>query len=268
MDTGDSRRVCRQPGCSAAPDESRMRPLGCRSGRSRPATEHTAPRRRPRNRCRVRVGESQRWPRLQVSVIRHALAPRTVGALPVAMVEAALGAALVARPGGPHRPQAAGRAARLRAVGVAAVAGRADREGLAAHAAGSPAERVVHGVGAHRAGSDWTTGRNRVTTAPTGRLCRSAGRSRGSGGRDRALTSRLRSLQQSLGCDVSPGVAHLVRRAPASPGTPPRARRWSPGQSPNTTCADSQGPAYSLLDGGLLCSGQPGVTGSERGCLA
>ena len=182
MDTGDSRRVGRQPERSAAPGEGRMRPRGCQSARSRPAADHAARCRRPRNRCRVRVGESRRWSRPGDSVIRHAAAPRTVGALPIAVVEAAFGAALVARPGGPHRPQAAGGAARLRAVGVAAVAGRADRERPAAHAASPLAERVIHGVGARRAGSDWTTGRGRDTTAPTGRYCRSAGRSRGSGG--------------------------------------------------------------------------------------
>ena len=210
-----------------------MRPHGGRSARSCPTADHAARCRRPRNRCRVRVGESQRWSRPGDSVIRHA-APGAVRALAVAVVEAAFGAALVAGPGGAHRPQAAGHAAGLRAVGVAAVAGCADGERLAAHAAGSPAERVVHGVGARRAGSDWTTGRNRVTTAPTGRLCRSAGRSRGSGGQDRALTSRLRSLQQSLGYGVSPGLhtscaAHLHHEAHLPvPDSGRRASRQTP----------------------------------------
>ena len=210
-----------------------MRPCGCQSARSRPAADHAAPCHRPRNRCRVRVGESRRWSRPRDSVIRHA-APGAVGALAVAVVEAALRAALVARPGGAHRPQAAGRAARLRAIGVAAVAGCADGERLAAHAANPPAERSVHGVGARRAGSDWTTGRNRVTTAPTGRLCRSAGRSRGSGGPDRALTLRLRSPQQSLGYGVSPGLhtscaAHLHHQAHLPvPDSGRRASRQTP----------------------------------------
>ena len=44
--------------------------------------------------------EPHRWPWPGVSVIRHAPAPRTVGALAVPVVETALRAALMARPGG------------------------------------------------------------------------------------------------------------------------------------------------------------------------
>ena len=48
--------------------------------------------------------------------------------------------------------------------------------------AGLLAEGLVHGVGARGAVSDWTTSLNRGTTAGTGSVCRSSGRSRGSGG--------------------------------------------------------------------------------------
>ena len=111
------------------------------------------------NRVFVSGGESARRPRAGGSVIRHATP--AVGALAVAVVEPAFEAALVACPGGAHRTLPADGPAPLRAVGVAAVARRADGEGLAALAAGSLAEgRRVHGVGARGAGSDWTTGRS------------------------------------------------------------------------------------------------------------
>ena len=58
-------------------------------------------------------------------------------------------------------------------------------------ATGALAERVVHGVGARRAGPDWTARRIRGTTAGTGSVCRSSRRSRGSRKPLRALTPRL-----------------------------------------------------------------------------
>ena len=83
--------------------------------------------------------------------------------------------------GGPNGPAPSGRPARRRAVGMTAVTRRADGEGTAALTAGSLSEGLVHGVGARGAISDWTTDLNRGTTAATGSVCRSSGRSRGSG---------------------------------------------------------------------------------------
>ena len=114
-------------------------------------------------------------------MIRHTT-PGAVGALPVAVVEAPFGAALMAGVGGSDRPAATGRPAPRRAVGLAAVTRRADGEESVAVSAGLLAEGLVHGVGARGAVSDWTTSLNRGTTAGTGSVCRSSGRSRGSGG--------------------------------------------------------------------------------------
>ena len=193
----------------------------------------------------------------------------------------------MARPGGADRPQAAGSAARRRAVGVAAVARPADGERPAALTAGPLAERLIHGVGARKAISDWTTSRSRGTKGPAVSVCRSSGRSRGSGGQDRTLTLRPGPLGQlhtlfgrgrrdvrtgarrTSGCrsvrgGLAPAFAPLHGRHAhlAVPG------EGSPGQSPNTACGNSQGPACSLLDGGLLFSGRPGVTEAAKRCLA
>ena len=89
--------------------------------------------------------------------------------------------ALMTGVGGPNGPAPSGRPARRRAVGMTAVTRRADGEGTAALTAGSLSEGLVHGVGARGAISDWTTDLNRGTTAATGSVCRSSGRSRGSG---------------------------------------------------------------------------------------
>ena len=120
------------------------------------------------------------------SVIPHAL-PRAVGPLMVTMIESAFRAPAVAGLGRLHRAAAGDRAAARRAVRVAAVARRTDGEQATAAAAGLLAERLVHGVGARAAISDWTASPNRGTTGPTGSVCRSSRRSRGSGGRVRAL---------------------------------------------------------------------------------
>ena len=72
-------------------------------------------------------------------MIRHAAAC-TVGALAVAVVEAAFGAALVTRVGGADGAQTGGAAARIRAVDVAAITRCADGERLATLAAGALAE--------------------------------------------------------------------------------------------------------------------------------
>ena len=98
----------------------------------------------------------------------------------------------MAGPGSPQRPATTGRPAARCAVGMAAITRGADGEQAAAVSAGLLAKRLVHGVGARGASSDWTTSRNRGTTAPTGSVCRSSGRSRGSG-RTRALTPRSES---------------------------------------------------------------------------
>ena len=116
-----------------------------------------------------------------VLAARHA-PPGAVGALPVAVVETSFQTALMTSVGGSNAPATTGRPARRRAVGMAAVTRRADGEKTAALATGSLAEGLVHGVGARRATSDWTTSLNRGTTAGTGSVCRSLGRSRGSGG--------------------------------------------------------------------------------------
>ena len=113
-------------------------------------------------------------------MIRHAAAG-AVGALTVAVVETSFRTALMTGVGGPNGPAPSGRPARRRAVGMTAVTRRADGEGTAALTAGSLSEGLVHGVGARGAISDWTTDLNRGTTAATGSVCRSSGRSRGSG---------------------------------------------------------------------------------------
>ena len=145
---------------------------------ARPAADHA-----PRgcgHRGGVRDGKSVRWSGCGGSVIRHA-ATHAVGALPVAMVETSFRTALMAGLGSVNRPATSCRPTRWRAVGMAAVARHADGEGAAALTTGSLAEGLVQGVGARGAISDWTTSLNRGTTAGTGLVCRSSGRSRGSG---------------------------------------------------------------------------------------
>ena len=107
------------------------------------------------------------------------------------MVKAPFRTALMPGPGRLQRPATTERPARRRAVGVPPVAGRAEGEEPAALATGALTERVVHGVGARRAGPDWTARRTRGTTAGTGSVCRSSRRSRGSRKALRALTPHL-----------------------------------------------------------------------------
>ena len=105
----------------------------------------------------------------------------------IPVIEAPFRTALMAGLGGLHRAAAGQGPAVRRAVGVATVARRTDREEAVTPAAGLLAEGLVHGVGARGATSDWTASPNRDTTGATGSVCRSSRRSRGSGG-TRALT--------------------------------------------------------------------------------
>ena len=105
----------------------------------------------------------------------------------IPVIEAPFRTALMAGLGGLHRAAAGQGPAVRRAVGVATVARRTDRQEAVTPAAGLLAEGLVHGVGARGATSDWTASPNRDTTGATGSVCRSSRRSRGSGG-TRALT--------------------------------------------------------------------------------
>ena len=139
----------------------------------------------------------------------------------------------MAGPGSPQQPPTTGSAAARRAVGMPAVTRGADGEQAVAVSAGLLAERLVHGVGARGASSDWTASTNRGTTAPTGSVCRSSGRSRGSGG-TRALTPRLSPFQRypnapalaSTGVAVAPSAQArappTIRPAVAGRLTAPR----------------------------------------------
>ena len=128
------------------------------SHRHRPAADHAPRRRGGRNRGAVRGGESGRGVRCGGSLIRHA-SPNAIGALPVTVIESPLGTALMPVSGCPHGPAAAKRSARRGAVGVATVAGRADREEPAA-----PGDRFAGGAGRPRRRS--AQGRLRLDSAP------------------------------------------------------------------------------------------------------
>jgi hypothetical protein len=132
----------------AATDDTARRP---RTGAGRPDI-----RRRVRRQCGGRR-------RRRGSLIPHA---RPIRALVIAVIEAPLGTAPMARPGRPDRRLARGLPTRRRAEGVPPVTGRADRKGAVTPAAGLQAQGGVHHVGAR--GSDWTTTRKRGTTGVTG----------------------------------------------------------------------------------------------------
>jgi len=131
------------------------------------------------------------------SLIPHADA---VGALVIAMIEAAFGTAAVTVAGGADRRAAGGRATRRRAIGVAAIAGAADREQSIAASTDFLAKRRIHGVGA-AARFDWTRRSNRGTRETTGSVRRSIEAvTEGLEGKLQAFTSIRRqpdSLQQS-----------------------------------------------------------------------
>ena len=197
------RRVARRPNRDLTP--------------AHPTADHAVRGCRSGNTAGVRVRECAGRARPGGSVIRHAAAPCAVRALAVAVVETPFEAALMPRPGCADRAPPAGGPAGRRAVSMAPVTRCADGEGLAALAAGSLAEGMVHGVGARGARSDWTTSRSRGTKEPTVSVCRSSGRSRGSGGPDRTLIHRLGPLRQLhglLGRGRGPFDALILARIP------------------------------------------------------
>jgi hypothetical protein len=131
-----------------------------------PATDQTSRRARQgrgRRRLRRRVrGECVGRPGAAGSLIPHA---GPVGALMVAMIEPAFHALTMAPAGGAGRDLPRGAAAGGRAVGVAAITGRADGKQPVAPSADLLAKRRVHAVGA-AARADWTRLENRGTNRP------------------------------------------------------------------------------------------------------
>ena len=99
-------------------------------------------------------------------MIPHA---RAIRALMVAMIKATFRAAAVPLPGGRDRAPAASDATHGRAVRLAPIARRADREETLAAATDFLTKRCVHGVGAAAVRSNWTYSPNRGTTDRTPR---------------------------------------------------------------------------------------------------
>ena len=195
---------------------------------ARPPADHATGGPGRRNRGGVRDRQSVATPRGRGRWIRHAAAAGAVRALPVAMVEAPFGTALMAKVGGPQRPAAAERAARRRAVRMTAVTRRADGERTPALTAGLLTERF-HGVGAREAVSDWTANPNRGTTALAASVCRSPGRSRGSGG-CAGPSPRLTTAYATRTRRHAPGGSTAAARPGPSPGgRPPTPPRTTPG---------------------------------------
>jgi hypothetical protein len=126
------------------------------------------------------------------SLIPHA---RAIRALVIAMIEASFRAAPMALSGRPDRGRTRVGTADGRAIGMAPIARRADREEAMAAPADLLAKRRVHGVGAAAVRSDWTYSPNRGTTDGTASARRSPRQSRGPGGSVRALTLSPRSLR-------------------------------------------------------------------------
>jgi len=90
----------------------------------------------------------------------------------IAMIEAALGTALMALAGGPHGGLARRRATPRRAIGVAAITRHADRKDAIAPSTDFLAKRPIHDVEA-AARFDWTRRSNRGTRETTGSVRRS-----------------------------------------------------------------------------------------------
>jgi hypothetical protein len=102
-------------------------------------------------------------------VIPHA---RPIRALVIAVIEAAFGAGAMAATGRADRSPAGDRPTGRGTIRVAAITGRADREGPATTPASFLPQRRVHDVGA-AARFDWTSRENRGTKEPTGSVRRS-----------------------------------------------------------------------------------------------
>lgn len=132
---------------------------------ARPTADHAARRAGGRCRGRGRIGgrECGIWSQPRGSLIRHATAA-AIGALVVAMIQPAFGARLMAGPGGPDAARAGGAPTGGRAIGVASVAGRADREQAVAGTTGLLAEGCVHGTAADDRRCHWTPVPFRGTT--------------------------------------------------------------------------------------------------------
>ena len=143
----------KEPGAFPATDHATQR---ARQGRGR----HQI-RRRVRRQCGERGGALG-------SLIPHA---RAIGALVIAMIEAAFGTAAMTLARGADR-RARGRATRRRAIRVAAITRDADREETIAASTDFLAKRRVHDVGA-AARFDWTRRANRGTRETTGSVRRS-----------------------------------------------------------------------------------------------
>src|SRR2546427_4851195 len=137
------------------------------------AADHTAQRARQgrgRRSIRRRVrGQCARRRRRAGSLIPHAGAIR---ALVIPMIEAAFRTAPMAPARRADRGMAGGRATGRRAIRVAPITRRADREEAITVPAGFLAKRRVHDVGA-AARSDWTRRSNRGTRETTGSVRRS-----------------------------------------------------------------------------------------------
>jgi len=117
------------------------------------------------------------------SLMRHAgAAPSPVGPLPIAVIEAPLGALLMATPGGAETPRAPGAPTRQAAVGVAPITGATEDKGLPAPPAGPQAEDLHGPVGPEMAGRLWTSPRECATTRVSRPRLPWGGCARGPGG--------------------------------------------------------------------------------------
>jgi hypothetical protein len=197
------------------------------------ATDHTArhPHQGGGRSGRRRVGRQCRGaPRPRGSLIHHAAAC-TVGALPVPMIEAALGTLLMPSARGADRALARLPPTPQRAVDMPAVASATDREGRRTGAARAEAQRRIHRVAALRA----TARPSAAADVPECRKIDPARRSAASvseGPEVPALGPHLAQLvpyptpHRTL-CHAQGGAsrASALRAAPAAPlDPPPRAR--------------------------------------------
>jgi hypothetical protein len=173
-----------EPRASAATDHTSRRP---RTGAGRPGL-----RRRVRGQCGGR-------PPATGSLIPHA---GPMGPLMVAMIEAAFGARAVPRLRVPDAPAPPSLPARVGAIRMAAITGRANGKQAVTVPANLLTKRCIHGVGAR--GSDWTHAPIRETTGSDWHGRRSPGRSRGAGVPVRSLT--LASRAQPTASTPTPPV--------------------------------------------------------------